>query len=134
MKRGWRTTWDSLKIARNEIYSKIKGASGTSPVSGPIGIAQVTGEVIERAGWQSLIQFAGLLSINLAVLNILPRPMLDGGRMAFVLIEVLRRGRRIAPAKEAMVHLVGMGALLLLVIVLSYFDVARIVRGDDLFR
>ncbi len=134
LKRGWRTTWDSLKIARNEIYSKIKGATGTSPVSGPIGIAQVTGEVIERAGWQSLIQFAGLLSINLAILNILPLPMLDGGRMAFVLLEVLRRGRRIAPAKEAMVHLVGMGALLLLVIVLSYFDIARIVRGDDLFR
>ncbi len=134
LQRGWQTTWDSLKVARNEIYSRIKGASGTSPVSGPIGIAQVTGEVIEQAGWLSLIQFAGLLSINLAVLNILPLPMLDGGRMAFVLIEVLRRGRRIAPAKEAMVHLVGLGALLLLVIVLSYFDVARIVRGDELFR
>ncbi len=134
LKNGWRSTWDSLKLARNEIYSRIKGATGASPVSGPIGIAQVTGEVIDRAGWQSLIQFAGLLSINLAVLNILPLPMLDGGRMAFVVIEVLRRGRRIAPAKEAMVHLVGMGALLLLVIVLSYFDIARIVRGDELFR
>lgn len=134
LKRGWRSTWDSLKVARNEIYAKIKGASGSAPVSGPIGIAQVTGEVVEQAGWQSLIEFAGLLSINLAILNILPLPMLDGGRMAFVVIEVLRRGRRIAPAKEALVHLVGMGALLILVIVLSYFDVARIVRGDDLFR
>ncbi len=134
LKHGWRSTWDSLKVARNEIYAKIKGASGSAPVSGPIGIAQVTGEVINQAGWQSLIEFAGLLSINLAILNILPLPMLDGGRMAFVVIEVLRRGRRIAPAKEAMVHLVGMGALLILVIVLSYFDVARIVRGDELFR
>jgi regulator of sigma E protease len=134
LKNGWRSTWDSLKLARNEIYSKIKGASGAAPVSGPIGIAQVTGEVIEQAGWKSLIEFAGLLSINLAILNILPLPMLDGGRMAFVVIEVLRRGRRIAPAKEALVHLVGVGALLILVIVLSYFDVARIVRGDDLFR
>jgi regulator of sigma E protease len=134
LKDGWRTTWDSLKVARNELYAKIKGATGTSPVSGPIGIAQVTGEVIHQAGWQSLIEFAGLLSINLAVLNILPLPMLDGGRMAFVLIEIARRGRRIAPNKEAMVHLIGMGALLILVIVLSYFDVARIVRGDQLFR
>jgi regulator of sigma E protease len=134
LKNGWRSTWDSLKLARNEIYSKIKGASGSAPVSGPIGIAQVTGEVIDQAGWKSLIEFAGLLSINLAILNILPLPMLDGGRMAFVVIEVLRRGRRIAPAKEALVHLVGMGALLILVIVLSYFDVARIVRGDELFR
>jgi regulator of sigma E protease len=134
LRKGWRSTWDSLKLARNEIYSRIKGASGGAPVSGPIGIAQVTGEVVKQAGWLSLIEFAGLLSINLAILNILPLPMLDGGRMTFVLIEVLRRGRRIAPAKEALVHLIGMGALLILVIVLSYFDVARIVRGDQLFR
>jgi regulator of sigma E protease len=134
LRKGWRSTWDSLKLARNELYAKIKGASGSAPVSGPVGIAQVTGEVIKEAGWKSLIEFAGLLSINLAILNILPLPMLDGGRMAFVVIEMLRRGRRIAPAKEALVHLVGMGALLILVIVLSYFDVARIVRGDELFR
>ena len=134
LQRGWQSTWDSLKLARNEIYAKIRGASGSAPVSGPIGIAQVTGEVIDQAGWKSLIEFAGLLSINLAILNILPLPMLDGGRMAFVLIEIARRGRRIAPAKEALVHLVGMAALLILVVVLSYFDVARIVRGDELFR
>ncbi len=134
LKNGWRSTRDSLKLARNEIFAKIKGASGTAVVSGPIGIAQVTGEVVKQAGWRSLVDFAALLSINLAILNILPLPMLDGGRMTFVLIEVLRRGRRIAPAKEAMVHLVGMGALLIMVIVLSYFDIARIVRGEDLFR
>jgi len=134
LRKGWRSTWDSLKLARNMIYSKIKGAEGASPVSGPIGIAQVTGEVIKEAGWKSLVDLAALLSINLAILNILPLPMLDGGRMAFVVVEVLRRGRRIAPAKEALVHFVGFAALLILVVVLSYFDVARIVRGDELFR
>jgi regulator of sigma E protease len=116
------------------VYAKIKGASGASPVSGPIGIAQVTGEVVKEAGWKSLIDLAALLSINLAILNILPLPMLDGGRMAFVLVEIARRGRRIAPAKEALVHFIGFAALLILVVVLSYFDVARIVRGDELFR
>jgi regulator of sigma E protease len=134
LSKGWRSTWDSLKLARNMIYSKIKGAEGASPVSGPIGIAQVTGEVVEEAGWKSLIDLAALLSINLAILNILPLPMLDGGRMAFVIVEILRRGKRIAPAKEALVHFVGFAALLILVVVLSYFDVARIVRGDELFR
>jgi regulator of sigma E protease len=54
--------------------------------------------------------------------------------MAFVIVEILRRGKRIAPAKEALVHFVGFAALLILVVVLSYFDVARIVRGDELFR
>ena len=134
LQKGWRSTWDSLKLARNMLYAKIKGAEGASPVSGPIGIAQVTGEVVKEAGWKSLIDLAALLSINLAILNILPLPMLDGGRMAFVVVEVLRRGRRIAPAKEALVHFVGFAALLILVVVLSYFDVARIVRGDELFR
>jgi membrane-associated protease RseP (regulator of RpoE activity) len=134
LSKGWRSTWDSLKLARNMIYAKIQGANDSSPVSGPIGIAQVTGEVVKEAGWKSLIDLAALLSINLAILNILPLPMLDGGRMAFVVIEVLRRGRRIAPAKEALVHFVGFAALLILVVVLSYFDVARIVRGEELFR
>jgi len=133
LKKGWRSTFDALKLARNEVYSWFKGGT-RAPVSGPIGIAQVTGEVVREAGWKSLMDFAALLSINLAILNILPLPMLDGGRMAFVLIEILRRGRRIAPAKEALVHFVGMAALLILVVVLSYFDIARIVRGEELFR
>jgi regulator of sigma E protease len=132
-KKGWQQTFDSLKLARNQIVMWVKGA-GSAPVSGPIGIAQATGEVVDQAGWRSLVDLAALLSINLAILNILPLPMLDGGRMAFVLIEVARRGRRISPQKEAMVHFVGMVALLILVVVLSYFDVARIVRGDTLFR
>ena len=133
LQRGWRSTFDSLKLARNEMISWFKGGS-SAPVSGPIGIAQATGEVFREAGWKSLVDLAALLSINLAILNILPLPMLDGGRMAFVIIEILRRGRRIAPAKEAMVHLVGMAAMLLLVIALSYFDIARIVNGETLFR
>ncbi len=133
LQRGWRNTFDSLKLARNEIFSWIKGGS-SAPISGPVGIAQATGEIVDEAGWKSLIDIAALLSINLAVLNILPLPMLDGGRMAFIVIEVLRRGRRIAPAKEALVHLVGFGALMIMVLALTYFDVARIVRGDSLFR
>ncbi|HLF72678.1 MAG TPA: site-2 protease family protein [Dehalococcoidia bacterium] len=133
LQRGWQSTFDSLKLARNELISWIKGGS-KAPVSGPIGIAQATGEVVKQAGWKSLVDMAALLSINLAILNILPLPMLDGGRMAFVVIEIARRGRRIAPQKEALVHFVGMALMLILVVVLSYFDVARIVRGDTLFR
>ena len=133
LKEGFRQTLDSLKLARNAVISWLKG--GESPgISGPIGIAQTTGEVVKEVGWKSLTDLAALLSINLAILNILPLPMLDGGRIAFVLIEVLRRGKRVAPAKEALVHLIGMAALLLLVVVLSYFDVLRIIRGESLFR
>jgi regulator of sigma E protease len=133
LKRGWQETWDSLKLARNGIYGWIKGGT-SSPVTGPIGVAQATGEIVKEAGWKSLMETAALLSMNLAVINILPLPFVDGGRIMFVLIEIARRGKRIAPAKEALVHFVGMVALLILVVVLSYFDVARIVRGDALLR
>ncbi len=133
LRDGWRATFDSLKMARNSIIVAIKGGEGLG-ITGPIGIAQTTGEVVREAGWKSLTDLAALLSINLAILNILPLPMLDGGRMTFVIIEMLRRGRRIEPSKEALVHLVGMVAMFILVIVLSYLDIARIVRGETLFR
>ena len=130
---GVRTTIDSLTLARNEIISWIKGGGGPE-VSGPIGIAQATGQVVEEAGWKVLMDFAALLSVNLAVINILPLPFLDGGRIVFVLLEVLRGGRRVTPQKEALVHLVGLMALLTLVVVISYFDIVRIIHGGSIFR
>ncbi len=126
-------TYESLILARNEVISWIKGASRPQ-VAGPVGIAQATGEVVEEAGWKSLTDFAALLSVNLAILNILPLPMLDGGRIVFVLLEIARRGRRVAPQKEAIVHLVGLVALLTLAVVVGYFDVLRIFSGESIIR
>ncbi len=131
--KGWTATLDALILARNEVISWFKGGSGPE-VAGPVGIAQATDEVVEQAGWQTLLDFAALLSINLAIINILPLPMLDGGRIMFVLLEVLRRGRRIAPEKEALVHLVGLAAIITLAVVITYFDILRIIRGESLFR
>ncbi len=119
-------------MARNQIISWVKGA--TSPqVAGPVGMAQMTGEVVKEAGWKSLIEFAALISINLAVINILPLPFLDGGRVMFVLVEVLRRGRRIAPQKEALVHFAGLVVIMTFVVVISYFDILRLIRGQSFF-
>jgi regulator of sigma E protease len=130
---GVRNTVDSLTLARNQVIMWIKGG-GSPEVSGPIGIAQATGQVVQEAGWKVLTDFAALLSVNLAVINILPLPMLDGGRIVFVLLEVLRGGLRVAPQKEALVHLVGLVALLTLVVIISYFDIVRIIQGGSLFR
>lgn len=131
--KGWTATIDSLILARNEMISMVKGGSGPE-VTGPVGIAQATGEIVEQSGWQTLLEFAALLSINLAIINILPLPMLDGGRIAFVLLEIVRRGRRIAPEKEAIVHLVGLALIITSAVVITYFDVIRLIRGDSLFR
>ena len=131
--KGWTATLDSLILARNQVISMFKGGSGPD-VAGPVGIAQATGEVVKQAGWQTLLDFAALLSINLAIINILPLPMLDGGRIAFVLLEIARRGKRIAPEKEALVHFVGLALIITLAVVVTYFDVVRLIRGESLFR
>ncbi len=131
-------TWDTLILARNEVLSWFRGAGGPE-VAGPVGIAAATGEVA-RAGETPvgaigpLLQLAALLSINLGILNLLPLPMLDGGRIMFVLIEIVRRGKRIAPEREALVHLVGFVMFITLALVITFFDISRIVAGESVFR
>ena len=105
------------------------GIGGGEGLRGPVGIAQITGQVVEQAGWQSLLELAAVISMSLALLNILPLPMLDGGRVAFVFLEFLRGGRRVAPQREALVHFVGMVAILMLAVVITYFDILRIFEG-----
>ena len=130
---GARATLDSLILTRNEIVSWFRG--GSSPeVAGPVGIAQVTGEVAREGGATPLLQLAALLSINLGILNLLPLPMLDGGRVMFLLLEVARGGRRIAPEKEALVHLVGFAVFIALAAAVTFADITRIASGDSLFR
>ena len=124
---------DTFLIVRNRIRSWIAGGPGLD-FSGPIGIARVTGEVIERAGWVRLIELSALLSLNLAIINILPLPMLDGGRIFFIFIEILRRGKRISPEREGLVHLAGLAAFIIFIIVISYFDIVRAVSGESAIR
>jgi regulator of sigma E protease len=109
----------------------VQGTAPGSPIIGPVGIVQLTGEVIET-GPANLIVLAALLSLNLGIVNLLPIPGLDGGRLFFILIEGLRGGKRVAPATEALIHLIGLGFLILLLIVVSYFDITRIIRGEPL--
>lgn len=96
-------------------------------VAGPIGIAQVTGQAV-KFGWQAVLEFASILSLNLAVLNILPIPALDGGRLAFVFLEKAL-GRKIRPAFEKSTHQIGMIILLGLILLVSINDILRLVRG-----
>jgi len=130
---GARLSFESLILARNQIWGVIRGF-GDSPFTGPVGIAQATGEVVDQAGWLSLLNFAALISMSLAMINALPIPMVDGGRLTFILIEALRRGKRIAPEKEALVHLAGFAAMILFGLVITYFDVIRIFNGDSLLK
>ena len=97
-------------------------------LTGPVGIAQMTGQVA-RAGFSPLLEFAAFLSINLGIINIFPLPALDGGRIAFVLLEWLRRGKRISVKAESKVHLVGFILLMAFFLAVTYNDIVRIVNG-----
>jgi len=96
--------WEILILFRNEIVTWFLGA--TPQLAGPIGIAELTGEVA-KAGFSALLEFTALISINLAIINLFPFPGLDGGRLVFVSLEWVRRGKRIPPQKEGLVHLIG---------------------------
>lgn len=124
--------WEVLILFRNEI---IRAVIGASPVqfAGPIGIAQATGEVAQL-GWIALLQWTALLSLNLAILNVLPIPMLDGGRLLFLAIEFVRRGKRVSPQREGLVHFIGFVVLMAFIAIISYFDIVRLVRGESLLR
>jgi regulator of sigma E protease len=100
---------------------------GAGDARGPIGIAQITGEVID-SGLLAIVQFVGILSINLAILNVLPFPPLDGGRIAVVLIEAVRQ-RRLPAEREALIYLTGFAVLIALVILISIQDIQRLITG-----
>lgn len=95
----------------------------SNEVTGPIGIAVLTGQ-ISQLGFTPLLQFVALLSISLAVVNFLPLPALDGGRALFVLIGRVR-GRPVNPRVESIIHAAGFYALILLVIAITIRDVQR---------
>jgi regulator of sigma E protease len=121
---------DTFVLMRNEVTSWFVQKKAPE-VAGPVGIFQLTGEVRE-AGPSYIIQFTAFLSLNLAIVNILPLPALDGGRIVFVLLEVVRRGKRVSPRTEGLIHYIGFAMLIALILVISYFDILRVIRGESL--
>ena len=133
---------DLVLLTKNSVSGLVQSSnnpqlSGPATV-GPIGIGQLTGEIAtaDAAVTTKLRTFAVLaatISLSLAVINILPLPGLDGGRLLFVIIEAFRRGKRISPEREAIVHLAGILVLLGLMALISVQDVMRIFRGESFF-
>ncbi|HEX78582.1 MAG TPA: site-2 protease family protein, partial [Dehalococcoidia bacterium] len=124
-------TFDTMVLYKNAILSMFIGNADIGGVAGPVGIAQITGEVA-KAGFSPLLEWTAFFSLNLAILNLLPLPALDGGRIAFVLLEWIRRGKRISPKKEGLVHLVGFALLMVFILAVTFQDIMRIISGESL--
>ena len=119
------TTLDSLRML-------ITGQVGADQLSGPVGIVDVVGDTYEQTkayGFltvvANMLSLAILLSANLGVMNLLPLPALDGGRLVFLFVEAIR-GKRVPPEKEGYVHGLGMLLLLALMVFVLYNDIVRI--------
>jgi regulator of sigma E protease len=137
-----RQVGDVLVLTKNGITGVVVGSSNPQlegPTTiGPVGIGQLTGEIATSDAGSSakvltLVSLAATLSLSLAIINILPVPALDGGRLLFVIIEWARGGKRISPEREGLVHLAGMIMILVLVALISVQDVLRIFRGERFF-
>jgi regulator of sigma E protease len=108
----------------NLLWKLITGHSVGMDVSGPVGIAVLTGQVA-KLGFIYILQFTALLSVNLAIINILPIPALDGGRILFILIEKIK-GKAVSQKFEARAHNIGFALLITLMVVVTFRDVARL--------
>ena len=129
-----RTATNTVEVVRafgRFVVSFIPGTTSNAPqpeVSGPVGIFNITAQVAAR-GLVYVLELTALLSLNLGVLNIVPFPGLDGGRLLFVVIEALRGGRRLDPRTEAAIHALGFVFLLFLVGVVTLIDIRRLPGG-----
>ncbi len=122
---GWEITKSTATGLVGFVGQIFKGTADYSQVSGPIGIT-VFGATMLHEGWQAAVVLVALISINLAVINIVPIPGLDGGRLLIISIESIIR-RPVAPSIVMKFTLGGFALLVLLMLVVSYHDIARLV-------
>ncbi len=126
---SYNTTEYSFKVFKELIGFAIRERTiepVSEGVSGPVGIAQITSQAVSL-GAVSTLQLMGLLSLNLAILNILPIPALDGGRFFFIIVEAITR-RRVYPQVEKWAHSIGFALLLALIVLITYNDILKLLR------
>ena len=124
LRLDWNATKQTVVGLYMLIYGAIHGKGSLSDVAGPVGMVGIVGDAM-KFGFSYLLSFTALISINLAVINLIPFPALDGGRLLFLLIEKIK-GSRIDPKIANTVNSIGFGVLLLLMLVITYHDVIKL--------
>lgn len=127
IKQGLIQTYEITLLILGSVWMLITGAASTSDLAGPVGIVKMVGDSAQ-GGYIYLLSFTALLSINLGILNLLPIPALDGSRIVFVIIEAIRK-KPMEPEKEGIIHFVGFVFLMLLIVLVTYNDIVRLIKG-----
>jgi regulator of sigma E protease len=126
--KGFTQTYELTVEMIRQLGLLISGQVSTDGVAGPVGIIQLIGESA-RFGWINVAYLTALISINLGLINLLPIPALDGGRLFFLIIEAIRGGKKVEPEKENLVHFLGFALLMALMIFITYKDIIRWLTG-----
>ncbi|MDE2031201.1 MAG: RIP metalloprotease RseP [Patescibacteria group bacterium] len=124
LKLSWNLVIATIVGFYTLIHNGLIGHGSLAGVTGPVGIVGVVGNA-EKFGFIYLLSFTAIISINLAVINLIPFPALDGGRLLFLLIEKIK-GSRINPKVANIVNMIGFGLLMVLMVVITYHDVVKL--------
>lgn len=133
------TFMESISVARTvwmSLFDLVTGQLGINAIMGPVGVVSTVSETVSSAaassnpllGLESIFYIAGLITINLGIMNLLPFPALDGGRIAFLLVECITR-KKLSPKLEAIVNTAGLAILLLFILFVTGNDIIRLIRG-----
>lgn len=120
-------SFSTIRTIYESLFDTLSGRYGMAAVSGPVGVVQQVGETA-KYGIRAVLYMVMILTYNLGIVNLLPFPALDGGRIFFLIIEMIRR-KPIKPEYEGYVHLAGMAILMLFMVIITYNDVVRLING-----
>lgn len=121
---GFSQTIDTTRTILTNLMMLVTGQISIDILQGPVGIYNTTDQVVQT-GFMNFLMLTAILSVNLGVINLVPLPALDGGRLMFVGIEAVR-GKPVSPEKEGIFHFVGFALLMLLMIVVTWNDIQRL--------
>lgn len=122
------TTWDitiqMVEFLGQLVTGKVAGGISNS-VAGPVGVIGMVSDAA-KTGITNLLYLGAVISLNLGIMNLIPFPALDGGRLLLLLIEALRGGKKLDPSKETMINIVGMSVLMAFMLFITYKDILRL--------
>ena len=123
---AWSTTWASAGLIVHTLRNLVTGHQSLKGLSGPVGVAVQSGEAAQQ-GWGSLLALLSLLSINLAVVNLFPIPILDGGQILIILAESVKGGA-LAVRTRVWLFYSGLAAIVLLFSIVTFYDLSSLVK------
>ncbi len=126
---AFRKTVSTARLIWISLVDMISGKYGFNDIQGPVGIVSAIGEAAS-VDISELLDFMMLITVNVGIFNLLPLPALDGGRIAFIVAEIIRR-KPVPPEREGLVHFVGFALLMVMMLAVTFNDIMRIIRPTE---